>query len=508
MNKLEHMNRVFDLSQGYMLNFHEIMSNSLSAFSGMLSKFERILNEEAREDEFIRDFVNDLRRFRFYVTASVLPFSNFQDQFDQMNLKNLARKCGLMFPDLKESAIRLVEAGIAVVESNEKPGFDFISRQVQAGRNTGLVIKVANNVDLVNRMIQESLSASITVVSPLALKNGAIFEHLIIVGAPHWYPEYLYNSPRARLIDSVAYEWQLWKNSNNHHFSGENSRVSSLYDGCTVTEQKRHFKAADKIIIENVQTNYMALEQSIYRRSGKPEEQSQVPATLVALAGGKYIFLEKHTISNIWVLTFNQEEKVIRLPVQQLDTECYILIRTGTERDVIQNIADQILGEKAVSMRERHVEWKKGLQKLVYKYGYDPVIRALRKNGSSKANHMNLRNWMSLDSIKPRDRQDFTSIIKILKYNDREKDLWREAEILARGHLQAGATIRQQLLNVVNKADLSKLELERTIIFPLPSAEDVSFTAFKVEYIGTNDFYVDEHRTRTLLNLKEVSELC
>lgn len=502
MNKLETMNSMFELSQRYMLNFHEISSSSLSVFSVMLSQFERMLNEEARGDACICELVNDLRRFRFYVTASPLPFINSQDQLDRLKLKRLAIQCGLLFPNLKEATIKLVDASIAVIESNEKPILDFLNDRVQDGVYTGLVVKVAKNVDLVSRIIRESLSSSVTVVSPLALKQGAFFEQIIIVGPPHWYPEHLYNCPRARSIDTVTYAWQQWSHNTSPHLSGGDSRLSTLYAGCTVTEQKNITKSTNKIAIDQIDRNYLVLEESILRTSSNHEKPNQVAATLVALAGGKCIFFEKHTISNIWVLAFNQEEKVTRLPVQQLDTECYLLIRTGTERDVIHLIADKLLGVEAPSIRNRHSEWKKGLQKLVYKYGHDRVIRELRKKGSSRANYINLRNWMSEDNIKPRDREDFSAIINILKYGERETSLWKEAEILAKCHLQAGTAIRQQLLKVVNQADLSKLELEHTMVFPLPGAEEASFTSFKVEYIFNKDFYVEEHKTRILLDLE------
>jgi hypothetical protein len=507
MKNLEAMNNMFELSQHYRLTFHEISSNSLSEFSFMLSYFERVLDEDAKRDGFVCEFVDDLRKFRFNVTASPLPFSYSKENLERIKLKRLAKQCGLLFPDLKEMAIKLVDTSLVISESSEKPILDFLEKQVKNDVNTALVVKVANNVDLFIRIIRENIAAPITIVSPLALKQGEFFEEIFIVGPPYWYPEHLYNSPRARSINSVTYTWQNSSYNRRHHLNGGEFSLSTLYTGCTFVEHKNNIKDSPKIDINQIESDFAGIEELIYKSSNRSDELNQVAATLVVLAGRKCMFFENHTIRNIWAISFKQGVKVTQLPIQQLDSECYLLIRTGTERDVMKIIADELLGVQAPTIRERHSEWKRGLQKVVYKYGYKIVIRELRKRGSSRANYVNLRNWMSEDHIKPREREDFSAIINILKYGEREKALWKEAEVLANCHLQAGSVIRKRLLEVVNNANLSKLELENTMVFPLPGAEEASFTAFKIEYIGKKEFYVDEHSTRTLLDLEGVKAL-
>ncbi|WP_435165127.1 DUF7764 domain-containing protein [Paenibacillus glycanilyticus] len=505
MRTLNYINQLFAISNEYTLRFHELSFKSLFQFSLLLSQFERTLESEIRQDILINELISELRRYRFFLMASPLSPHYSKDRFNLIKINDLIKKCTLFFPESKDLLHTLLNALVTVVESKDEPVLNFLKGLIQQDVKTGLVVKVSQSVDLYNRVLAETFSNSIKVVSPLALKNGQIYEQLFIIGPPHWYPDHLYHSPRSPLIDTVIYDWQAWSFDKASHLRGGDS---NLYSGAAVIKSsKTHFKQNNKIEVDLLKTDYSGIEENFNRALGEQKAPNKVSTTLVVVSGGKAVFFENHTLDNIWVLQLDEEEKVKRLPVQAINTDCYLLIRTGTGKDLIHLIADEQLGERSFEIRNRHNNWKKQLQSEVYRQGYDGVIQQLRKNGSTRANTTNLRNWMSEDNIKPQKRNDFTAIIKFLKYEEQESSLWEEAEILAKHHIRAGNIIRQQLLEVVSCTDLSKLELETKILFPLPGSNSASFTAFKVEYISRKVFFVDQHQTRNLLQLDGVDYL-
>lgn len=233
----------------------------------------------------------------------------------------------------------------------------------------------------------------------------------------------------------------------------------------------------------------------------KHTTSDSVKAKLVGLTDMKGIFFEDHSIKNIWTISLQSEEQVTKCSINKLDTDSYLLIRTGTGRDIIQIKADEYLGKRAAKIRHRHSIWKKRLHNYTTKYAAERICRYLRRHGGIRANEVNLRNWISNDYIKPREYKDFLAIMKLVKLEEHAEKLWKEADELFRAHQRAGTVIRNLIIQEINKSNLGKLEIEQKMTFGLPDAENATFTAYKIEYVSQVVYQVQPQQLRNLIDL-------
>lgn len=105
--------------------------------------------------------------------------------------------------------------------------------------------------------------------------------------------------------------------------------------------------------------DYKKIEKSLANRPALTATE-YVGAKLIGLADAKGIFFEDHSIKNIWTISMQSKEPILKCSVNELDTDSYLLIRTGTGRDYIQIKADEFIGNRAEKIRHRHYVWKKG----------------------------------------------------------------------------------------------------------------------------------------------------
>lgn len=506
MITLSRVNKLFELASNYNLRFHEVSSKPLAEYSLSLKKLEyRILNQD-EGDILLNDLLTHFRKFRFILSASPLPFSAHSELINSKDLNRLSRQCQLMYQDLKKDIDTVLETYEALRNSPENPVLDFLRENFKDKRSTGLVLKTASDLNAIEEVLKRTFlwDKSFSVVTPSKLKKSFFFDRLIILGPTYWYPDYLFHCPRSSSIEIILYDWQSYHTPKMEYFTKSHSPISSLLQGCNIhmrntidIDYRELIEVSDQII------DYKKIEKSLANRPALTAKE-YVSAKLIGLADAKGIFFEDHSIKNIWTISMQSKEPILKCSVNELDTDSYLLIRTGTGRDYIQIKADEFIGNRAGKMRHRHYVWKKRVRKYTAKYPAEKICFYLRKHGGTRVNKINLRNWASDDNIKPREYNDFLALMKLVKFEEHAEKLWKEAEDLFRAHHRAGMVIRKLLIQEINKSNLGKLELEQKMTFRLPDSEDATFTAYKIEYISQNVFQVEPHQLRALIDFNHL----
>ncbi|MEJ9221169.1 hypothetical protein P4H46_23615 [Paenibacillus glucanolyticus] len=503
MNILASVNKIFELTNNYDLRFHEISSEPLAKYSLSLKKLEYKVFNLDEGDILLNDFLTHLRKFRYILSASPLPFSAHIDQFNEKDLHRLSRQCQLMYPGLKEDIDTVLMFYDKLRTSPEKPVLEYLRKSFRDKISTGLVLKTASDLNAVEEALKRTFITNniFSVVTPSRLKKELFFDRLIILGPTYWYPDYIFHCPRSQTIENIYYDWQLYRAPRMEYFTKSEFKVSTLHQGCKINVNKLTGSTSPEIIeISDQIIDYKNVEKSLSAKSVLITPEC-VNAKLVGLTDAKGILFEDHSLKNIWTISLQADEQVSKCSVNELDTDCYLLIRTSTGRDYIQIKADEFLGIKAAKIRQRHSAWKKRLRNYTSKYHPDKICRYLRRHGGIRANETNLRNWASDDNIKPREYNDFLALMMLLKLEDHAKKLWKEADDLFRAHQRAGTVIRNLLIQEIKKSNLSKLELEQKMTFSLPDAENATFTAYKIEYISKSVYQVHPHQLRELIDL-------
>jgi hypothetical protein len=185
----------------------------------------------------------------------------------------------------------------------------------------------------------------------------------------------------------------------------------------------------------------------------------------------------------------------------------FILLRTSGGGDYIVPVANRILknsGEDVEKIRNLQQEWKGRLKLAVKCQSLQAVSQNLVKQGSQIAkNELNIRNWMSELSIKPRKEKDFEAILKFIGLRDRCNEFYEAAYLLDTAHRSAGKHIRKLLLQEVCNADLTQLEQLGSMEFELEQAEGGSMTAFRVVDIAPGIHNVPVSKTAHILKIRQ-----
>lgn len=506
MNTLSSVSKIFELSNNYNLRFHEVSSKLLAEYSLSLKRLEyKILNMD-ESDIILSDLLTHFRKFRFILSASPLPFSVHSELINDRDVNRLSRQCQLMYQDLSEDINNVLKKYASLRTSPEKPVLDFLWGNFKDKISTGLVIKTASDLNAIETTLKRTFVREnfFSVVTPSKLKKDFFFDRLIILGPTYWYPDYLFHCPRSPSIEVISYDWQLYREPRMEYFTTSQSKISTLLQGCNINiKNPSRPDSLELIEVSDQIIDFKKIEKGLAERSALTTPEC-VSAKLVGLTDAKGIFFEDHSIRNIWTISLQSQESVSKCSVNELETDSYLLIRTGTGRDYIQTKADEFLGNRAEKIRHRHSVWKKRLRIYTAKYSLERICRKLRNYGGTRANEINLRNWASDDNIKPREYNDFLAIMKLVKLEEHAEKLWKEAEDLFRAHHRAGVVIRNLLIQEIIKSNLGKLELEQKMTFRLPDSNDATFTAYKIEYISQNVFQVEPHQVRVLIDFNHL----
>ncbi|MNW40390.1 hypothetical protein D3C74_175030 [compost metagenome] len=503
MKNLTSVNKIFELTSNYNLSFHKISSNPLAQYSMSLKSFEYKVNNLNESDILLYDLLTYLRKFRYILSSSLLPFTAHKDLINEKDLNRLSLQCQLMYPSLREAIDIVLKKYEKLRYSSEKPVLEYLRSNFNDKIDTGLVLKTVSDLNAVEEALRRTfmIKNSFNLVTPSRLKKDFFYERLIIVGPTYWYPDYIFHCPRSQNIEILYYDWQLYRDPRLEYLINSKFRVSTLHQGCKIHANKSIDPALPELIeVSDQIVDFEKVEQNLLSKSTVTTSEC-VKAKLVGLTDAKGIFFEYHSIRNIWTISLHSKEQVAKCSINELDTNNYLLIRTSTGRDYIQIKADEFLGSRAVKIRKRHSIWKKKLRKYTAKYGVERICKYLRRHGGIRANEINIRNWASDDNIKPREYNDFSAIMKLIKLEEHAEKLWKEAEDMFRAHQRAGSVIRNLLIQEVKKSNLGKLELEQKMTFCLPDAENATFTAFKIEYISQSEYQVEPQQLRNLIDL-------
>jgi len=498
---------------------HKITHEGLKYFSHSLSELERTIGDI--ENDPFKTFFRILRSYRFRVCAAPLKF-NHPALIIPEKLDSLA-KLAIEIASIEEYAGQMVREIVEKVKeiysSCENPKGEYLEKLLSdcKERRTGLLMKDTS----LSRHVLEILShhpylKGIEPVRVHELRGGNFFDRLIIIGPVLWYPQHVFDAPRARLIDIIQYDWIKHPNSFKPSFLNS---LSGLDKSCRIyhVRGKDYERSEEKTDVSSMGNAPRSPETLVepaellpsidwreiansYRKTGSDEGavQEQIEARLFGLAGGGYVFLEDSENSQAIIIDLENPENekvetevsVRRISVPEIEEGMFILLRTEGGGDYILPLADKILGKEAAKARQMQSLWKNELRHILDSLGFDKTIRALKARGSERANETNIRNWVSSRTIRPNDYKDFEAIMDLTGLRETTLEHWNYAKAIYAAHRKAGHYIRKMLLKEVLRSNFEELEKTDKMDFELDEGSGGKLTAFRVEQVSPETFTV------------------
>ena len=504
---LDSVDVVYDCARLAEIEVRNIDHAEFHRFCLSLRAFEGTLGEMARDD-YWKPFLRSLRRYRFDMSSTPLPFKYAIGQ--RSDLAELLRRqlahCHSIFPQFADKAFELIDRVLALQDSPSNPVLTACAKisEISEG-DLAILIKEPRLVPQVEQFLgQEPSSGIMEVISTSQLRGHFCYSNLIVIGPARWYDDYVFRSPRAHRIYIVKYRWitdvvpsrEVFTGSQKSSISGSvdfGEAVSTISGGTSVSPGNSLTPEEFLPSINWDDVLRIVSPGAVGQPGHTDSDEEYATARLFQLEGEIVVPLDSTENSSATVLDLNEEEAnpVRRIPVTNIEPGMFLLMRKGGGGEYIVSVADRILGDLSDRARELQRDWKNHLRRRVREDGLLQVIGELKRHGSRRASQGNVRNWMSYRSIKTEDQRDFRAVMDLTGLADRFDDYWKTMTLIDSAHRKAGQFIRRQLLAQVRKADFQVLEKLGRMDFDLHRDAGVNLTAIRVKGVHLHTIEVD-----------------
>jgi hypothetical protein len=503
---------------------HWVDHPALAEISRSLRALVQALGEEA-EDEYWRNTLGPLRRLAFTFCSAPLPFAHAAALagIDWNKVNHQVRLCQQLFPDAHLALATLVQK---LEQLSAEPGSPLSGPLEGLLRQVGGLGVVMRNPRM-NQAVAAYFAGNVAlrnakVVSAAQLRGAHVCDVLAVIGPCGWHPEYVFSAPRSPAIHVISFRWirDAWKPG-----------PILLHTSEATEAMQRNYRigAIPKIGGESIRTNTSLSDilpaellppMPVFARNGSSGAGAQhdssaetVPARLCHLSGGRAVFVAADEGASFLIIDMSEMGRAVvtRAPVDELEPEQYLLLRTSGGGDFIAPLADRILGASAVKRRSEQAQWKERLiSRAVERFG--PISRRelasrvcsdLRARGLSQARPANVHYWMSSKCIRPRKEEDFLAILTFSGLEPRERELWGAMGEIDRAHRRAGHLIRRMLLQKISETSLEPLERDGEMVFDLGEHDGGTLSAFQIIGILAEEFEVPTDRIGVLLDAEE-----
>ncbi|HAA29659.1 MAG TPA: hypothetical protein DCE56_20660 [Cyanobacteria bacterium UBA8553] len=396
--------------------------------------------------------------------------------------------CKSIYPNFTDEANNIFNQFIILSKSDDNPLLDSLAELQLTSGKVACLLKESRLIPAVESLLSEKrLLRKIELLVPSQLRGRTCYKRLVILGPTRWFPEYVFNAPRASDIQVIHYNWIRDKWKPEPVFIGSVNVPKSEFLPILKPEKVKdtidnevvaNHLEPEEIMLPSINWNQITNNLVHSSLASLDSEDEDTEARLFLLEGGDAVFLDAD--AKAMVINLEEDEPVKRIAVADIEPGMFVLLRTSSGGDYIIPLADRILGENAQRTRELQNEWKTLLRQKVKSIGLPAVSENLVKLGSRLANVNNVRHWMLNSSIKPRDDKDFEAILRFVGLENRLNQFSDAAYKLNSAHSQAGKYIRKLLLKQVCQSDLQQLQQLGRMDFKLDEVDSGNITAFRV----------------------------
>jgi hypothetical protein len=535
---LETVNSIYECSASCKLNVHEVFDRQVYNFSKNLSTFLKFLHETGQAETW-KEFTGRLKKYRFFISASPLPFDN-EHLGVETNRKRLSEFIELQTFALGESS-DVIGMAKGVFDSYllvSSSGTNSLDSKFNNLLNSDTSDKDIMLVLLDNALVQavkgyfisKSLYKYVDVLAAHELRATRSYRKIFLFGSPGWFETrgfyFIFTAPRAPVIQMITYSWVDNKIKIKSMFDcrqplKEGKKPASSIE-ISVNADERTIELEDyQNFLPTIDTEKLKVRLNKSEDSGTEDEGGDIiEAKIALLAQNKASYVEYSDSASSLVIDLTERDHdksedddegedndedilteyqdqhlLLRIPNSELEEGMFLLLRTAGGGDYIVPVADVILGDKKETCRNMQKEWKDLFNIFLKEKGTNLAMKKIKDFGGKEVTEATLRNWARLRNIRPGNIDNFRAILCLVGLEDLLTSYFKNTEIILQAHRKAGNVIRKLLLEQIKKSDLKKLKTEGSTVFNLPSLETLaSITAYRIERILPDVHHVPYYR--------------
>jgi len=491
INIISQANNVHEYSQNSKLEYHNVEYPEVFVLSRNLSRFFFVIGE-TREDEFWKERKRRLKRLVFLFASAPLSKDYLRNYLNEAIIffEQDIIYCEKLYPSLSGRYKTLLE-DIKTIEDTE---LDVIKKSVDRVVNlsegsTAILIKATKIIPTIEEYYNNQ---NVQIVSINSLRSMTTYDNIVIVGptSDKWFPDFIFSSPRAKNIHIVKFQWLKgsWQPKAVFPNPIVSSNKKELYlEANTIPGTHEEYIDPD-VLLPTI--DFSSIITNTWKEVEEESEAEFVEAIIGHLENDQIVFLDYDDSSTVRIIDVEDEETPVKkIRVKELTADMFLLLKTSGGGDYIVPLADRILGNQSVKLRNTQKYWKDRLRKTKFEKGTNCLINELVDKGCSIANPTNLQNWMSYRSIKTSRFSHFKAIIEVIDIKENAQDIWQQMRVINQAHIKAGRHVTKLLLNIAREADLEELMRLGIMEFELPDKDAGTITAFRIRALS------DRHET-------------
>lgn len=309
-----------------------------------------------------------------------------------------------------------------------------------------------------------SLSIKVFKLKEYILGDGhrslSVYDHVIVL----WFDKNDYikikNTYSYVNLRYILYSFEeRWRSNFRRDFNSslQHSKTLQTASELHIDEEIKHVPFDEKEYVDQSNKEYEEFDfdsviGKIYGIGPEPAEHDDdfVPCCLVFSRNFRISLLPTHKVIDVSELIAGNN-RIIQRPAQELQHgDCFVVRESN--KDIVAEVADGIIGENAEQLRKEVGLWYLCLDRLITEYGFDSIYQKL--NDNILCSKQQIRYWSMGETICPDNPRVYETIASLCKsYSDKEityfcdnyKSLYEKGKRLQRIHMIAGKKINQQL---------------------------------------------------------------
>lgn len=509
-------NDLYRMKADNRISVHKVEYPQLQSWGNDFRRFKTKLGELNQEDSW-RGLIGSLGWTYYCMMIAPLPLNSVEclSYYRSDDMGTMEKKCLDGYPSYADELALLLRNLQHLRDSIDNPllgALCDIGCQVSLNRsNCAIVIRESRLVYAVEKQIKGFLNVDI--ITPKQLRGHEIYNRLIFFGPMAWFfkDEYIRSAPRALQYDQISYRWLISREKEPISFVSTvkpnylDIRVQASLDPEPLIEDDASWSLDD---VAPAQISVSSFIDSFEREAtNSPTLNEFCIAKIVWLENRHVVFINATEDAKIRIIALDDDDPIQRKRVDELVPGDFLLLRTEGGGDLIEPIADNIMGERAKKNRECQKRWKTLLKDaLDNNHGgcFTSLSISLIDSGAKNMTEARVRHWLTPEAILPRDRCDFDSIMNLIGMRDDIQYYWECSKEIFIAHHKAGNYIRQKLLKLVNQADIREMVRIGEMTFELGEKGGGNLTAYRVSEINETPVNIRYTKIGKLFNTQDI----
>lgn len=446
--------------------------------------------------------IEDLILLRWSWLNSVAPF-NTKDSYIDEKIEYISKTFEtIKINNIFDSVLldKMLHNIKTISNSNETPLYEEMKNHLEPNHNICFIQTDPSSLHWLEKFTQQN-KKNWVVKSPSQLRGDVVYDAIVIFGQAtklikrrgfaDTSVEFLFTSPRAKKIYWSHYKWTsiLIKpevtllgslpetkvtHYNNSMFINMNDTSKSVFKDESLVPQineEKYLKNINKLVSIDLIDSQENIEEAYCYILSKEDTNKNYAAYV--------LHDEKATV----VDDFDEDGKldIEKVHPSQVGEGMYILKRMeGAGRDVLEEIANSILGESSSVCRQYQNKWRQVLRKKSQEVSEEKVISELKSLGINYINKDTMKRWTT-NAIKPKSNIHFNILLKYLEFDKQIPEIISSMDKIHSAHIEAGQKLDKLLREKINNLDIKNFSGKVQIDFDLLGENMGTISAFRVE---------------------------